>query len=126
MKKLNALFAVLALLCLLSSLGCTTTSNAASKSKTSVSSISKIRQGTLDNGMSFFVRENGEPKNRIQLRLVVKAGSCLEDDDQKGVAHFVEHLCFNGTENFKKSAIVDYFESIGMKFGPKKIFCLIF
>ena len=119
MKKLNALFAVLALLCLLSSLGCTTTSNAASKSKTSISSISKIRQGTLDNGMSFFVRENGEPKNRIQLRLVVKAGSCLEDDDQKGVAHFVEHLCFNGTENFKKSAIVDYFESIGMKFGPE-------
>ena len=78
-----------------------------------------IKQGKLDNGMSYFIRENGEPKNRIQLRLVVKAGSCMEEDDQKGVAHFVEHLCFNGTEHFEKSAIVDYFESIGMQFGPE-------
>ena len=45
---------------------------------------SGIKQGKLDNGMSYFIRENGEPKNRIQLRLVVKAGSCMEDDDQKG------------------------------------------
>ena len=80
---------------------------------------SAFKQGKLDNGMSYFIRENGEPKNRIQLRLVVKAGSCMEEDDQKGVAHFVEHLCFNGTENFEKSAIVDYFESIGMAFGPE-------
>ena len=80
---------------------------------------SAIKQGKLDNGMSYFIRENGEPKNRIQLRLVVKAGSCMEEEDQKGVAHFVEHLCFNGTEHFEKSAIVDYFESIGMQFGPE-------
>ena len=80
---------------------------------------SAIKQGKLDNDMSYFIRENGEPKNRIQLRLVVKAGSCMEDEDQKGVAHFVEHMCFNGTEHFEKSAIVDYFESIGMAFGPE-------
>ena len=80
---------------------------------------SAIKQGKLDNEMSYFIRENGEPKNRIQLRLVVKAGSNMEDDDQKGVAHFVEHMCFNGTEHFKKSAIVDYFETIGMQFGPE-------
>ena len=80
---------------------------------------SAIKQGTLDNGMKYFIRENAEPKNRIQLRLIVKAGSCMEDDDQKGIAHFIEHLCFNGTEHFEKSAIVDYFESIGMSFGPE-------
>lgn len=80
---------------------------------------SAIKQGSLNNGMTYFIRENSEPKNRIQLRLVVKAGSCMEDEDQKGVAHFVEHLCFNGTKNFAKSAIVDYFEKIGMSFGPE-------
>ena len=80
---------------------------------------SAIKQGALDNGMNYLIRENAEPKNRIQLRLVVKTGSCMEDDDQKGLAHFIEHLCFNGTEHFEKSAIVDYFESIGMQFGPE-------
>lgn len=78
-----------------------------------------IKTGTLSNGMAFYVKENHEPKNRIVLRLVVKAGSAMEDDDQKGVAHFVEHLAFNGTKNFAKSAIVDYFEKIGMGFGPE-------
>ena len=80
---------------------------------------SAIKQGTLDNGMTYLIRENKEPRNRIQLRLVVKAGSCMEEDDQKGIAHFVEHMCFNGTKNFEKSAIVDYFESLGMQFGPE-------
>ena len=78
-----------------------------------------VKRSTLDNGISLIIRENNEPKNRILLRLVVKAGSCMEDDDQKGVAHFVEHMCFNGTKNFEKSAIVDYFEKLGMKFGPE-------
>lgn len=78
-----------------------------------------IKVGHLENGMNYYIKENAEPKNRIQLRLVVKAGSCMEEDDQKGVAHFIEHMCFNGTEHFEKSAIVDYFESIGMKFGPE-------
>ena len=80
---------------------------------------SAYKEDTLENGMAYLIRENAEPKNRIQLRLVVKAGSCMEDDDQKGLAHFIEHLCFNGTEHFEKSAIVDYFESLGMKFGPE-------
>ncbi|MCQ2589662.1 MAG: insulinase family protein [Treponema sp.] len=79
----------------------------------------QIKNGTLDNGMAFYVMKNGEPKNRITLRLVVKAGSAMEEDDQKGVAHFVEHMAFNGTKNFEKSAIVDYFEKIGMGFGPE-------
>lgn len=80
---------------------------------------SSIKVGNLENGMSYYVKENKEPLNRIQLRLLVKAGSCMEEDDQQGVAHFIEHMCFNGTKNFEKSAIVDYFESIGMKFGPE-------
>ena len=67
--------------------------------------------------MSYYVMKNSEPKNRIFFRLVVKAGSNLEEDDQKGVAHFVEHLAFNGTENFKKQEIIAFLESVGMKFG---------
>ena len=74
--------------------------------------------GQLDNGLRYFVRENGRPENRALLRLVVNAGSILEDEDQLGLAHFVEHMAFNGTENFEKQALVDYLESIGMAFGP--------
>ncbi|MYA34897.1 MAG: insulinase family protein [Gemmatimonadales bacterium] len=74
--------------------------------------------GTLDNGLRYFVRENDQPENRAELRLVVNAGSILEDEDQLGLAHFVEHMAFNGTENFEKQALVDYLESIGMQFGP--------
>ena len=119
MKKFTKLFALASSLCLISLFGCATTSNAASKKEAPVNIRPQFNEARLENGMTYIVRENAEPKNRIQLRLVVKAGSAMEDDDQKGVAHFVEHLCFNGTEHFKKSAIVDYFESIGMKFGPE-------
>ncbi len=73
--------------------------------------------GVLENGMEYYVQHNSEPQNRIQLRLVVKAGSCMEEDDQKGVAHFVEHMAFNGTQNFEKNSLIKYFESIGMNFG---------
>ena len=78
---------------------------------------SAVTVGNLDNGMTYYIRHNEEPKNRIILRLVVKAGSCMEEEDQQGIAHFIEHLAFNGTEHFEKSAIVDYFERIGMNFG---------
>jgi zinc protease len=74
--------------------------------------------GALDNGLRYFVHENDQPENRAELRLVVNAGSILEDEDQLGLAHFVEHMAFNGTENFEKQALVDYLESIGMQFGP--------
>ena len=99
--------------------GCSSSKVTGKESSEQLVMDSSIKHGKLDNGMSYFIRENGEPKNRIQLRLVVKTGSCMEEDDQKGLAHFIEHLCFNGTENFEKSAIVDYFESIGMAFGPE-------
>ena len=74
--------------------------------------------GTLDNGLTFFIHQNDQPENRAELRLVVNAGSILEEDDQLGLAHFVEHMAFNGTRNFEKQALVDYLESIGMRFGP--------
>ena len=123
MKKLNRLsviiFAGLFLLSLLVMSGCSSSNVQGKSSGNQLVMDTSIKEGKLDNGMSYFIRENGEPKNRIQLRLVVKAGSCMEEDDQRGVAHFVEHLCFNGTEHFEKSAIVDYFESIGMQFGPE-------
>ena len=123
MKKLKSAFvALLATAFVASAFMVSGCSSSAVQSKSNGSQLvmdSSIKQGKLDNGMSYFIRENGEPKNRIQLRLVVKAGSCMEEEDQKGVAHFIEHLCFNGTEHFEKSAIVDYFESIGMQFGPE-------
>lgn len=78
----------------------------------------QIRIGTLDNGLRYYVRRNGRPENRAELRLVVNAGSVLEDEDQRGLAHFVEHMAFNGTENFPRLEIVSFMESIGMRFGP--------
>lgn len=77
----------------------------------------EVRMGTLPNGLKYYVRKNAEPENRAELRLAVNAGSILENEDQQGLAHFCEHMAFNGTENFKKSELVDYLESIGTKFG---------
>lgn len=77
-----------------------------------------VRTGRLDNGLRYFVRENAKPRGRAELRLVVNAGSVLEQPDQQGLAHFVEHMAFNGTRRFAKQEIVNYLESIGMRFGP--------
>jgi len=77
----------------------------------------EISMGQLPNGLHYYVRANKKPEKRAELRLVVKAGSILEEDDQQGLAHFVEHMAFNGTEHFPKSAIVSFIESLGMRFG---------
>jgi zinc protease len=79
----------------------------------------KVSKGVLPNGMTYYVRANSTPKNRADLYLVVKAGSVEEDDNQLGLAHFAEHLSFNGTKNFPKHELVNYLESIGMEFGPE-------
>jgi zinc protease len=76
-----------------------------------------VRMGKLTNGMRYYVRKNNKPEHRAELRLVVNAGSMEEQDDQQGLAHFCEHMAFNGTSNFKKSALIDYLESVGTKFG---------
>jgi len=77
----------------------------------------RITVGELPNGLRYWIRENREPKNRGELRLVVNAGSVLEDEDQRGLAHVVEHLAFNGTTHFPQQKLVDFMESIGMRFG---------
>ncbi|WP_423127172.1 M16 family metallopeptidase [Gaoshiqia sp. Z1-71] len=79
----------------------------------------KVSKGVLENGMTYYVRSNSTPKNRADLYLVVRAGSIDEDDDQQGLAHFAEHMAFNGTENFPKNELIKYLESIGMEFGPE-------
>jgi zinc protease len=77
-----------------------------------------VRTGVLSNGMTYFIKKNGKPEKRCELRLALNAGSMLETDEQQGLAHFVEHMCFNGTKNFKKSALVDYLESAGVNVQP--------
>ncbi|HZM61269.1 MAG TPA: insulinase family protein [Vicinamibacterales bacterium] len=76
-----------------------------------------ITVGTLPNGFKYYVRENRLPQARAELRLAVNAGSVLEDDDQRGLAHFVEHMAFNGTRNFPGNAIPTFMQSLGMRFG---------
>ncbi len=78
-----------------------------------------IVSGTLDNGLNYYILHNEEPENRITVRLVVQAGSNMEEEDQRGVAHLVEHMAFNGSEHFAEQELVNYFESIGMAFGPE-------
>lgn len=76
-----------------------------------------IRTGKLENGLTYFIKKNTKPEERVELRLVVNAGSVLEDDDQQGLAHFTEHMAFNGTEHFEKNELVNYLQSVGVKFG---------
>lgn len=78
-----------------------------------------VLTGTLDNGMTYYIRSNPTPEKRAEFTLVVNAGSVLEDEDQQGLAHFTEHMAFNGTKNFPKQELVTYLESLGMKFGPE-------
>jgi zinc protease len=76
-----------------------------------------ITVGTLPNGFLYYIRENRQPQARAELRLAVKAGSVLEDDDQRGLAHFVEHMAFNGTRNFPGNAVGTFMQSLGVRFG---------
>src|SRR5579863_1544681 len=73
--------------------------------------------GKLPNGLTYYIRKNTEPKNRADLYLVNKAGSVLETDDQQGLAHFTEHMAFNGTRDFPKNELVSYLQKAGVKFG---------
>lgn len=79
----------------------------------------KVKVGKLENGMTYYIRQNAKPENRVELTLAVYAGSILEEDDQQGLAHMLEHMAFNGTKNFEKHEIINFLESIGMKFGPE-------
>src|SRR3569833_107528 len=73
--------------------------------------------GHLPNGLTYYIRKNTEPKNRAELYLVNKAGSVLETDEQQGLAHFTEHMAFNGTRDFPKNELVSYLQHAGVRFG---------
>ncbi|MDR2629939.1 MAG: insulinase family protein [Spirochaetaceae bacterium] len=77
------------------------------------------RTGTLPNGLKFYILENRKPENRVYLTLAVNAGSVLEEENERGLAHFVEHMAFNGTARFPESELINYLRSLGMRFGPE-------
>src|SRR2546423_7206057 len=77
----------------------------------------KVVKGKLPNGLTYYIRSNKKPENKVELRLVVKAGSILETPDQLGLAHFMEHMNFNGLQHFEKNELVSYLQSIGVEFG---------
>ncbi|HQU56756.1 MAG TPA: insulinase family protein, partial [Chitinophagaceae bacterium] len=77
----------------------------------------KVKIGRLANGLTYYIRHNNLPEKRVEMRLVVNAGSVQEDDDQHGLAHFMEHMNFNGTKHFPKNELVSYLQSIGVEFG---------
>lgn len=77
----------------------------------------KVKTGKLDNGLTYYVRQNKKPEQKVELRLVLNAGSIQEDDNQQGLAHMAEHMAFNGTTHFKKNDIVSFLQSIGVGFG---------
>ena len=77
----------------------------------------QVKKGTLSNGMTYYIMKNSKPAKRAEIRLAVKVGSTMENEDQQGLAHFTEHMCFNGTKNFPGNSAIKYFESKGIKFG---------
>lgn len=77
----------------------------------------KVRTGVLENGLTYYIQNNPKPENKVELRLAIKAGSILENENQLGLAHFLEHMAFNGSDHFKKNELVDYLQSIGVRFG---------
>ncbi|NIJ46481.1 zinc protease [Wenyingzhuangia heitensis] len=102
-------------------ISCNRISNPETTNKTATTSAiptdKNVKKGVLSNGMTYYIRQNSKPEQKVELRLVVKAGSILENEKQLGLAHFMEHMNFNGSKNFNKNELVDYLQSIGVKFG---------
>lgn len=78
---------------------------------------SAVIKGKLDNGMTYYIRHNETPKGQADFYIAQKVGSILEEENQRGLAHFLEHMCFNGTKNFPEKGIINWLESVGVKFG---------
>src|SRR5690554_854254 len=76
-----------------------------------------VRTGTLENGLTYYIRQNKLPENRADFYIAQKVGSIQENPDQRGLAHFLEHMCFNGTTHFPGNSLIEYLETIGVKFG---------
>ncbi|MDR2509144.1 MAG: insulinase family protein [Spirochaetaceae bacterium] len=79
--------------------------------------MSKVRHGVLPSGLKYYILENAKPENRAYITLAVNAGSVLEEEEERGLAHFVEHMAFDGTERFPGTEVVEYLRSLGMRFG---------
>ncbi|MGF7486563.1 M16 family metallopeptidase [Pasteurella bettyae] len=111
MKTLIFLFQILLLMACQGAIPTTTTTS------TLLPFNPNIHHGVLANGLNYYILSNKEPENRVYMRLVVNAGSMNEDDDQKGVAHIVEHMAFNGSQKYPKKQIINALEQLGMKFA---------
>ena len=112
--KIRALFSVLALLL-------TTTASAQGMEQMlqPLPYDAQTRYGKLDNGLTYYIRHNEYTKGQANFYIAQKVGSVQEEDDQRGLAHFLEHMCFNGTENFPENSLIRYLETLGVKFGAQ-------
>lgn len=88
-----------------------------SYAESAIKNSDRLIERKMSNGMTYYIYKNKKPEKRASINVIVKSGSLQEDEDQKGMAHFLEHMCFNGTENYEKNNIIKYFESIGLSFG---------
>ena len=77
----------------------------------------KVRIGKLDNGLTYYIRNNNWPENKANFYIAQRVGSIQENDDQRGLAHFLEHMAFNGSEHFPDSTLLEYTRSLGVEFG---------
>ena len=76
-----------------------------------------VRTGKLDNGLTYYIRQNGWPENRVNFYIAQRVGSIQENDEQRGLAHFLEHMAFNGSENFPGNDLIEFTRSLGVEFG---------
>ena len=109
-NKFEKLLLLLVLICLV-------TPAMAQKSGESLPLDPAVRVGKLKNGLTYYIRHNAEPEKKVNFYIAQKVGSIQEEDNQRGLAHFLEHMCFNGTEHFPGKSLINYLESIGVKFG---------
>jgi zinc protease len=116
-KKALYLFSVFLLSVAL--IGCATGGNIKTNTGELLENDPAVISGVLENGLSYRILQNSYPENRIFLRLVVKVGSVLEANNERGIAHLVEHMAFNGTTHFSENELLNYFETVGMAFGPE-------
>jgi len=117
--KLSVVSAILMVLLSCASGAKAVLSSGLGKATDPVPFMQNARTGTLPSGLHYYLLENSKPGGRAFLTLAVDAGSVLETDDERGLAHFVEHMAFNGTVRFPKSDLIDYLRSLGMRFGPE-------
>ncbi len=115
---IRKLFSITAMLCLIATIGFAQSGNFDFSNMNAQPPIDKnVRIGTLANGLKYYVRANKTPEKHAHLRIIVKTGSAYEDDDQQGLAHFCEHMAFNGTKLFPKNEILNYLQKMGLQFG---------